>query len=359
MASGGRRVNDGVTGNWPTGSGARAQERKRKNAGKVMPRWPSAVPGKADFDAGRQDGGNAHAVVADGGARGRNASAEQALGGPGEGNAEVALGGPGGGPRSTRENDIAAGARPHHGDNVAEIKKRWRAYYGDKRIEPNWDDPKVVAAWRARMRDISCFIKDLQQRFTSWYNRTRPTRRRGTLWADRFKNTIVQGETALWACIRYVEMNPVRAGVCADPAEYRFGTWGRYKGSGRHPFQANVVRHLRRYLGEQARGWSGKRILAELNADMARIAAAERGESSEAVFAAESAGRRGDGFVLTAQRRMRYWSDGAIIGSRLFVRDIAAAVLDPERAEKKRLAVGRQGDVAAGVYSWRRLNPIS
>ncbi|NOY82884.1 MAG: hypothetical protein GXP31_17950, partial [Kiritimatiellaeota bacterium] len=74
---------------------------------------------------------------------------------------------------------------------------------------------------------------------------------------------------------------------------------------------------------------------------------------------AQSAARRGDGFVLTAQRRVRYWSDGAIIGSKLFVRNIAAAVIDPERAEKKRLAVARRGDVAAGIYSWRRLNPIS
>jgi len=198
----------------------------------------------------------------------------------------------------------------------------------------------------------------LQQRFTSWYNRTRPTRRRGTLWADRFKNTIVQGETALWDCIRYVEMNPVRAGVCTDPGDYRFSTWGRYKGSGRHPFQANVVRHLRQTLGEQARTWSGARILAELNADMARVAAAERGESSEAIFAPESAARRGDWFVLTVRRRVRYWSDGAIIGSKSFVRNIAAAVLDPDRAEKKRLATGRRGEARAGIYSWRRLHVI-
>ncbi|NOY80686.1 MAG: hypothetical protein GXP31_06740 [Kiritimatiellaeota bacterium] len=205
------------------------------------------------------------------------------------------------------------------------------------------------------MRDISCFIKDLQQRFTSWYNRTRPTRRRGTLWADRFKNTIVQGETALWACIRYVEMNPVRAGICTDPAEYRFGTWGRFAGSGRHPFRANVVRHMRRYLGERARNWTGARVLAELNADIARLAAAERGETSEKVFAAEEAGRQGAGFVLTVRRRVRYWSDGAIIGSKLFVRNVAASVVGSERAEKKRLAGAKYGEENAGVYSWRVL----
>lgn len=239
----------------------------------------------------------------------------------------------------------------------AEIQRRWQGYYGEKKLfEPNWDDAEVVAAWGARLRDISCFVKDLQQRFTSWFNRTRPTRRRGTLWADRFKNTIVEGETALWDCIRYVEMNPVRAGTCADPAEYRFSTWGRFAGSGRHPFRKNVVRHLRQYLGERARQWSGTRVLAELRADMARVAAAERGERSEAIFAAEAAARKGPGFVLTAQRRVRYWSDGAIIGSKLFVRNIAAAV-DPNRAETKRLARSRSPDDgdSAWLYSWRRL----
>ena len=98
-------------------------------------------------------------------------------------------------------------------------------------------------------------------------------------------------------------------------------------------------------------------MLAELRADMARLAAAERGESSEAIFAAEEAARKGPGFVLTAARRVRYWSDGAIIGSKLFVRNIAAAAVDPAGAEKKRLARSRLpgGGRAGGLYSWRVL----
>jgi len=73
----------------------------------------------------------------------------------------------------------AAPAEPPSRD---EIIHRWRTYYGNKqRLEPNWDDPGVVASWGARLRDISCFIKDLQQRFTCWYNRMEG--RRGTLWA--------------------------------------------------------------------------------------------------------------------------------------------------------------------------------
>ncbi|NOY80355.1 MAG: hypothetical protein GXP31_05040, partial [Kiritimatiellaeota bacterium] len=76
---------------------------------------------------------------------------------------------------------------------------------------------------------------------------------------------------------------------------------------------------------------------------------------SEAIFAAESAGRCGEGFVLTAQRRVRYWSDGAIIGSKLFVRNVAGTIVGSERAAKKRLAGAKYGEENAGVYSWRVL----
>ena len=42
---------------------------------------------------------------------------------------------------------------------------------------------------------------------TAWYNRTRPERRRGPLWAGRFKNTVLESGLAVWACWAYVERN--------------------------------------------------------------------------------------------------------------------------------------------------------
>ncbi|MBT3289665.1 MAG: hypothetical protein HN380_20130, partial [Victivallales bacterium] len=187
----------------------------------------------------------------------------------------------------------------------------WRAFHGKQPVEPNWDDDAVVAKLAGRMRDISRFIKDLQQRFTCWFNRTRPKGRRGGLWADRFKNTILDKDTALWDCLTYVEMNPVRAGLADSPGDYRFSTWGRMVGSGTHPFASNLVRHLRQYLGECAKRWSNRRVVAELAANMARIAPGERGEDSETIFAEEEAARTSrDRFAVTVCRRVRYWSDG-------------------------------------------------
>ena len=251
-------------------------------------------------------------------------------------------------------------AAPADAPGKEEIRRRWQAYYGEDRVEPNWEDPEVVAVWGARLRDISKFIHDLQQRYTCWYNRTRPERRRGRLWADRYKSVILETGEAVWDCVRYVEMNPVRAGMCADPAEYRFSTWGRFAGSGKHPFAESAARHLRPFLhvffGDRARDLTDREVLLEFQSDLARVLTAESGATSEEIAAAQQAARKGSGFMLTVQRRVRYWSDGAIIGSKLFVRNVGAELINRERAPKKKLARSRvSGGDLAGLYSWRLL----
>jgi putative transposase len=44
--------------------------------------------------------------------------------------------------------------------------------------------------------------------------------RTGTLWEGRFKSCLVDTDRYLLSVIRYIELNPVRAGMVADPAEY-------------------------------------------------------------------------------------------------------------------------------------------
>lgn len=50
--------------------------------------------------------------------------------------------------------------------------------------------------------------------------------RSGTLWEGRYKSSLIQSESYLLACMRYIELNPVRAGICPDPAHYR---WSSYR----------------------------------------------------------------------------------------------------------------------------------
>ena len=50
--------------------------------------------------------------------------------------------------------------------------------------------------------------------------------RSGTLFEGRFKTCIVQKSHYLLTCLRYIEMNPVRAGLVKDPGDYR---WSSYR----------------------------------------------------------------------------------------------------------------------------------
>lgn len=49
------------------------------------------------------------------------------------------------------------------------------------------------------------------------------TRRRGHLWQERF-HSVVMDEQHLIATVRYIELNPVRARLCADPSDWRWSS---------------------------------------------------------------------------------------------------------------------------------------
>jgi putative transposase len=53
--------------------------------------------------------------------------------------------------------------------------------------------------------------------------------RTGTLWDSRYKSSLIQAERYLLLCQRYIELNPVRAGMVDDPAHYR---WSSYRANG-------------------------------------------------------------------------------------------------------------------------------
>ena len=54
--------------------------------------------------------------------------------------------------------------------------------------------------------------------------------RTGTLWEGRYRSTLIQAERHLLACMVYMDLNPVRAGMVADPADYRWSSHLHYIG---------------------------------------------------------------------------------------------------------------------------------
>jgi len=70
----------------------------------------------------------------------------------------------------------------------------------------------------------SLLMKHLGQRYVQYINRTYG--RSGTLWEGRFRSSLVQDAVYLFKCYRYIELNPVRAGMVARPSDY---VWSSYR----------------------------------------------------------------------------------------------------------------------------------
>ena len=80
---------------------------------------------------------------------------------------------------------------------------------------------------------ISIFMQQLGRRFVAYINGT--YQRTGTLWEGRHKGSIVDADNYLIACYRYIEMNPVRAGMVHRPDDYKWSSYHSNAGIHSHP----------------------------------------------------------------------------------------------------------------------------
>src|SRR6266702_2136085 len=73
-------------------------------------------------------------------------------------------------------------------------------------------------------RNLAQLIKRIAGRQTRYVNKLE--KRTGSLWEGRYKSSPISTNEYLLACCRYVELNPVRAAMVADPEEYRWSSYG-------------------------------------------------------------------------------------------------------------------------------------
>jgi putative transposase len=199
----------------------------------------------------------------------------------------------------------------------------------------------------ARMGDVSEFMKTLKQRFTTWFNKSH--QRFGPLWADRFKSVLVEGEgNPLQTMAAYIDLNPVRAGLVEDPKDYRYcgyaeavaGDRAACSGLGhvwadRAKTPAAVLRaHRMLIFGKGASPWTHRGIVIN-HAQAVKVLEEERGQLPKAAM---------------LRCRVRYFTDGVILGSAEFVRGFADA-WQQERGRKHAPKVnamrgGNWGDLA-------------
>ncbi|MBI4696712.1 MAG: transposase [Gammaproteobacteria bacterium] len=80
----------------------------------------------------------------------------------------------------------------------------------------------------ARDGAVSRLLQLVGQRYAQYLNRR--YERSGTAWEGRHKGSVVDTDRYLIATLRYVERNPVRAGIVATPAEYAWSSYAHHAG---------------------------------------------------------------------------------------------------------------------------------
>jgi putative transposase len=203
----------------------------------------------------------------------------------------------------------------------------------------------------ASMWDVSAFMKLLKQRFTQWFNRHKG--RKGTLWEERFRSVLVEGTgEALATMAAYIDLNPVRAGLVEDPKEYRWCGYAEAVAGNRRAQRAvrAVVAGGERREEEQYKLWAAL--------EKYRVWLFGQGEEREGTTEMGAPLRKGfqreDVLAVVAARgrlavedylrlKVRYFADGAVLGTRSFVDRIFTAWRDRFGAQRKNGARRLQG----------------
>jgi hypothetical protein len=213
----------------------------------------------------------------------------------------------------------------------AEVLERIEAGYGPARRQAvqkqlaryrqqpdgNAEIERVLDRYRRRMHDLSIFIKELKGRFAQWYNRRHG--RYGVLWAERFKSLLVEGGEALAAVAAYIDLNPVRAGLCADPKDYRYSGYAEALCKG----CALARQGIRTILGQpETVSWT--ELSCQYRKHLFVEGSSSRGDKAPAfdLATAQQVVEQQEGEVPFPQRflcQIKYFSDGVILGSQAFV----------------------------------------
>jgi putative transposase len=89
--------------------------------------------------------------------------------------------------------------------------------------------------------DVSAAARMMQSMgpaYVRYFNRRHG--RTGTLWEDRYRSGLIDSERYFLQCSRYIEMNPVRAGMVNEPGAYR---WSSFRSNAQGAFDVLVRRH--------------------------------------------------------------------------------------------------------------------
>jgi len=224
-----------------------------------------------------------------------------------------------------------------------EVKRRAKVLYGAKKyslMKDQWKEwqeggqeervAEQLNKFRARMYDLSQFMKTFKQCFSIYYNSKHE--RRGTLWEERFKSVLVEeSEYAQLVVGAYIDLNPVRAGIVKDPKDYRWSGYGEAVGGTKllGAYAAESKRHIcDLFVSSEV---DEKQALMQYREILYAQGACRHDELTGRVikpgFSREQVDKVLDGggrlpLIEVLHCKVRYFSDGMVIGGKAFVEKI-------------------------------------
>jgi len=238
----------------------------------------------------------------------------------------------------------------------------------------------IHARYTYRMCDLGQFMKTLLVRFTRWFNTKHD--RTGALWESRYKSVLVEDGLAARTMAAYIDLNPVRAGLVTDPADYRWSSYGEAMGGGAKgngkKARAGLVRALMAHKGYQAdaRHWAGnvskqyrmillgeveekvKEVAGEAGKPEVKVTGKRLKKDAAAAPTAPLEASREVAISKMLRTRVRHFSDGEVIGSREFVDGVFHACRERFGANRKsgaRKLRGNAAPAAGALWSVRDL----
>ncbi len=79
----------------------------------------------------------------------------------------------------------------------------------------------------------SCMMQALGRRYVAWFNQRHG--RSGTLWEGRFRGALIDSERYFLTCMRYIDLNPVRAGMVTNCRDFIWSSHAHYIGERTDP----------------------------------------------------------------------------------------------------------------------------
>ena len=201
-------------------------------------------------------------------------------------------------------------------------------------------------------------MKELKGRFAQWYNRRH--HRYGVLWAERFKSVLIEEGQALSAVAAYIDLNPLRAGLCEDPKDYRYCGYAeaiaKNSAQAKHGLQEALGLAIDSSWRDARREY--RKLLFQTGTSTSKVSAVIDVQLAQKVLLQQQ------GEIPLAELlrcRIRYFTDGGILGSRRFVQEQfgrSRQIVAPSQSER-----GYRLRVVAAEQIWAlrnlRLRPVS